>query len=793
MSFKYRLPTRTQLSEHKLKTMLANTRRAIAETQDEGIRGIMANAYTALKDFITTLGKPLFIHEDYRMDDEISLKRYNTTRRTISDDLDAARLEVGAMTRSANEVFNTTSVLARDLESRAGVASSRSQDLQIINTKGIVDTLVAGDDFSNTSHINYRRSLSSAMAYIDINQGVVTLARESNEDVITPDAIVTVTPIKPEGVLTGPTTENLGRFYEGKFYGIAGEAEPEGGRWHLEELPLKQTEGSFEHITINESGKRNTNVTIEHGQKIGVFEMDDEGNLKNDIIIRDRGATEAEKQNVRKRMIDGNPDTYWRCEYVFRPSDFNPLLTAKDLRADPGLSASAFPLPNSKEYFELLNAGQFEGRYGSIKGSSFSDLLPDSASPGVYSSSSEITPEDLRVNALRYDEYNLEVEIVIELPEPRKLNWLHLNPMNFGETTWLKITKLEVAPTRNGEWTQIPGFDRNQFANTLTDDANAELSSNTQEYVMSPSRFAYRGTGVWTFPARMVQKIRFCLRQEVPVPDLYQRIHVQMCKTEEARYQHNYSGSSGQSVSSWNQTIESARVLKLQYLQTLMIFQGTQINNYAQETDPVSGNRDFSAEWEGGTNFFDSPWGGLLNVGAGTKRSSSTSIADADTGWHVTRYWVETYYDILSYQIGIKDISAFSNQYTDKSEFITNEFISPKPLEKVALQVDHVIPAGSDIKYYISVNGGEIWLQINPLDILSRYDEGGQPIPRIITFNLPGDPPAEHKYVSTEKPVRTVMLKVELSSNNIDLSPVLKGYRLLMYPKSGLQALDEIV
>ena len=66
-------------------------------------------------------------------------------------------------------------------------------------------------------------------------------------------------------------------------------------------------------------------------------------------------------------------------------------------------------------------------------------------------------------------------------------------------------------------------------------------------------------------------------------------------------------------------------------------------------------------------------------------------------------------------------------------------------------------------------------------------------IPRIVTFNLPGDAPEEHKYVSTDNPVRTVMLKAVLSTEDTNVTPVLKGYRLLMYPVSGLRARDEVV
>ncbi|GAG44387.1 unnamed protein product, partial [marine sediment metagenome] len=48
---------------------------------------------------------------------------------------------------------------------------------------------------------------------------------------------------------------------------------------------------------------------------IGAY-VDDDGEIviQNEIVIRDRGATEDEKNAVRKRMVDGSPETYWQCE-----------------------------------------------------------------------------------------------------------------------------------------------------------------------------------------------------------------------------------------------------------------------------------------------------------------------------------------------------------------------------------------------------------------------------------------------------------------------------------------------
>lgn len=117
------------------------------------------------------------------------------------------------------------------------------------------------------------------------------------------------------------------------------------------------------------------------------------------------------------------------------------------------------------------------------------------------------------------------------------------------------------------------------------------------------------------------------------------------------------------------------------------------------------------------------------------------------------------------------------------------------------LTVDQFIPStfppGTYIKYYIKPNIEDIdFIQINPLGLTSIFKEDGTIVPRIINFNTekPLSSRLEDTYFYTDTPVKEIVLKAVLTrpeslegSSDVDgYSPVLRSYRLLMYPKNGL-------
>lgn len=794
--FKYRLPSRTQLFRRSLEWELRKIRRQVTESRDEGYRGLVARAMEAFRIFITSLGEPRFQFEPiFPGNNTASLDYYNKTRKTIQHDLVSAEEDVSNLGYAAIESFNVASILAKELEVVAAQAGGKANDLALISRDSNVNLLVAGDDFTNKNLVNDSFPLTLSPAFVDTRQGYVSLARTQSSSAIDfENTEIEVKPITP-GISNQPSSyaDNIGRFYEGRFYALAGQAEPEGGRWHLEELTSAPPDRGYYYtheVLHNYNGYRylaeyEYNGNEESVNPIGAY-VDDDGEIviRNEIIIRDRGATEAEKNEVRKRMIDGNPDTYWQCEYVLRPSNFGntpPQLQGRDIGAFQGKKRGYDPN-------NINRTGQYTpGTRTDLRGTH-----PEGG--GLSDARLQITPEDLRVAAASYDNMDLDITITLRLPNPVPINWIQLNPMNFGETSWLNVKKIEVAERRNGIFYTLPNFSNSYSQNILTEDVNSEVLSEIAEQTLAPSRFSYRGQGIWTFPTREVQVVRFTISQATPTPVLYQKIRLQMHRIWERLDVQTYDSSSRSLRSQRTDRAEWTRVITLRYLQSVQILQGAlEASNVAPTTegDPSitrSGGKDMSTD-----NFFDTtlgtvlswPLGGVLKslgLGGGHNRSSTFNTNSEDSGWYMKGYWVETFYDLIAYRIGIRDLGLFRNVYETSSELVSSPFYSPVDIKQVTLRVDDETPASTSIEYYVSPNEGETWHRLNPLDKPSIYGDDGFAVPKTISFNVPGNPGNEDKYISTEFPVRKLLFRAVLRSTNSSNSPILRTYKIIMYP-----------
>lgn len=188
----------------------------------------------------------------------------------------------------------------------------------------------------------------------------------------------------------------------------------------------------------------------------------------------------------------------------------------------------------------------------------------------------------------------------------------------------------------------------------------------------------------------------------------------------------------------------------------------------------------------------------------GKKVTQSTDITVTDSGWNFIKSWKEPQFDIIRYAIGIRELTVSQFTYEPVSEFISVPFGSPKDIQKVSLIVDQFIPsqfpAGFGyIEYYIKPEtSNSDWVRINGVDLPTQYDENGKIIPRIITFNTEQSVNSniEESYIETESPVKALRFKAILKrpgniSGNAEVSadsysPLLKSYKLLMYPRGGL-------
>lgn len=231
-----------------------------------------------------------------------------------------------------------------------------------------------------------------------------------------------------------------------------------------------------------------------------------------------------------------------------------------------------------------------------------------------------------------------------------------------------------------------------------------------------------------------------------------------------------------------------SREVKLTYLQSVMVRGGQ------RSAGELAGEGGGTGSYSGSASTPGSP--GFMGIGA--SGGSSYSASSNDTGWVISRTWDETHFDKTRWAIGIRDIGAFNYRYAPTSEMVSQPFSSPRPIAKVSLRVVEQIPAifplgRRYITYYVSPDNGETWHEINPLDHPSYLDDQGRVIPRILTFNPDvGGPSGElRKFVETGSPVIQVRFRaVFRTAEGIDdperYSPVLRSYRLQLYPFGGL-------
>ena len=723
------------------------------------------------------LSKPRYTYKEILTNETPTVEEWNETLEDISEDLKTLyqeRIRIGDLSRLT---FNYNQTLVNELTERAARTASKVIDLRILSGQLQEHAIVGGDDFNDGSRIDPGFAREYPRAEIVPGQGIMTLQRVESTKTITEDDDVTVNPLTP-GVTRSEKAElrpNVKRFYEGHFYDYIGRSRPEGGIWNLEEKlidPEQDSEGySITRISsqfstaTNEDNSKAFDAGVEDGSITTAFyntdgtaasTADSSGftDLRNendtdlrpgepisvdDIRVVDLGATPEELSASRARMVDNSADSFWECEYVI-PRD-------QPQSGTPTTGFGSVVLPNRDPHD-----------------------LDENGNPLVSLSA--------------VDKMDLDVEVIVRFAQgPQKVNFITLNPYEFEQAAWLEVYDVATAPSQDSPFETIPGFGQGLFQNTLTDEANEELDEGTFKTTLAPTRYSYRGQGVWTFPVREVEQIRFKIRQKAPIFSDYQVMNIQLRRTL-TRTRNDLT-----------LVRDDTRVVKLSYLQTI---QAQDDRQFQQEVSGVTGGGSSS-----GTNVQHKSrplWQKILDPLSifSSDKTVTTSISHSDSGWQVIRTWFETKRNMARYSIGIRDIGAFGYRYAESSEVVSVPFSSPKEVMKVQLRVDQIIPDELPIdrqwiQYFVSVDEGNEWLAINPLDHPTAFADDGSIVPYTYSFNLDTAGPQADGVTSmlTENPVRSIrfraVFRTDPSIQDGDrVTPVLKSYRVLMYPRGGL-------
>lgn len=501
MTHRYRIPNRSKLAAGRIKVALQRLRRLLldpaAGTLTDAVRGVAAIATR----FLPKIGKPMFDPKFLTEDADPEPWMWNDNLEAIEEDLRLLFEEIEEIRQLRAEVSNASTIAAKELEEKANLAQSLLTDLRLTSGQLDQELIVATDNFLDTSKIDTDFPLQYPAAEVNTMQGAVTLRRVQAINVVTDDASVSVTPTAPDALVSKPdqgrlpTPDGTMRFYEGRFYAPLGSGRPEGGRWHLEEKvrPGVVVPGDSDIFVMDTDAGEGIfdqfpDLRREADGRPQGFPLRPE-----DIVVLDRGASLSELLAARLKVVDNSPDTFWECEFV----------------------VDAAPLDQLIEDREAEEAN--------------------------------VTPQELRARAARsdIDRYDFEVEIVIKLDRRQLVNFIVINPMNFDETAWLEVIEVSTSQSDEDAYVPIEGFDDQLFENVLTDEANAELGDGEATTVLAPSKYSYRGQGVYSFPPREVSRVRIRLRQRTPVPSEYERVVIQLTRTLSSTESKFNGGSSG--------------------------------------------------------------------------------------------------------------------------------------------------------------------------------------------------------------------------------------------------------
>lgn len=729
----------TLMNRSRVRQGLARLRRRFMSLRRSDIAYLREKIQDLFKTVFTNLAQRRFHYRERLKTEVPTVETWNESLEDIQEDVSTLyeeRVRVGEL---AKLTFNYNQVLVQELTERAARTASRVIDLRILSGQLQQHAIVGGDDFNDETRIDGGFAKENPAAEIVPGQGIVTLKRVESIQAIKDTDEVTINPITP-GVnrqeLATDTRPNINRFYEGHFYDYIGRARPEGNVWNLEEvLQTTSAEGDsntiiapyFDFTVFKDQRPIGPGVGKEEALAVGQVLR------PQDIRVIDRGATKEELRISRARMVDGNPDTFWECEYVV-----SRMVDLSDVPINSRDSVLKTLERNNNDFITLEEA----------------DVL------------------------------DLDIEIIIRFTlGPQPVNFLTLNPYDFDYPAWVEVTDVATAPAEDAVFETIPGFNQGLFHNTLTDEANEELEEGTFKATLAPTRYSYRGQGVWTFPKRDVAKIKFKLRQKTPIQSPYQRLALQIRRVLT------------KTVGSWSEIRESTRVVKLTYLQTVQALDDRQL------LEELAGSTEGGSASGSSTNTQRRPvWQRILDPLSlfSSDKTTTVSSSHTDTGWSVMKEWLETKDTVARYAIGIRDIGAFSYRYAPSSELVSVLFTSPKEIIKAQLRVDQIIPEelAPDqqwIKYYISSDEGQTWLQINPLDHPTAFGDNGSITPYTYTFNLEKEGPQAEgtSTIRTPVPVRSLRFKAVFFADSTlrdgdRITPVLKSYRVFMFPKGGL-------
>lgn len=504
------IATDSEFSIIKLKNSLQELTDRSESTSDAN--ALLAEATALFKDFFTNLADPEFRPQSLDTGDTPKSQVYNDNLRRMYNDISRFYTELRNLADANVKSFNYSQVVINEVRKRAAGLTSIVLDLNILSNFTRGDVIVAGDDFINMDRVDTGAAIGSPAAELISNGAGVSLARSATNNLSTdPRTKIQIFPIAPTSVGTttsevnvGPTPGNFNRFYEGNYYNFLGQARPEGGSFNIQFIidpaainPTAPTSNASVPgpIIYGPGGKGSSGPGAAPPLTLG------NGNApttpSSNGIFLEYGASEEMKEQVRRAMLDGNPDSFWECEYLVKLA--NPLI------AD---------ITESLVVTEELPEGGSEEEASNISN-------PDAPTAAAF----QIDVADLNSKALENDSVDLILDLVITLPEEQNVNFIAINPVVFSQKAFIEVVDISTINSSEGEFKTVDNWDSIRFPKTITPEANEFLADSQLAASLAPNRYSYLGQGIYPFPLRVASKVKMRLRMNQPSSQVYERTY----------------------------------------------------------------------------------------------------------------------------------------------------------------------------------------------------------------------------------------------------------------------------
>jgi hypothetical protein len=541
------------ITEKALRDFYARVRGIISRRDSADGLSVMEKTLSALENFFTNLGKPQFSHTEIQPEDPVISQDVNETISLIVGDVGTGYQEVASLREAAISTHNYSSMHIGEIQRRADEIAGLVTDLRLLSDQNGEEVIVFSDNFVDESKIDITFPIEHPPAQTMPGQGSLTLFRTAARSLVGENLECSVANIGSAS--REATPDNVGRFYEGHFYSYLGEAEPEGGIFHLEEKlnsasldGLDQASFSLpEEIRGNSLRKQRARAREHHAfvvpggaeakfleeVKTGLFNdrfTGKDGNKKFKKFIRvNRRSAHRKDKKARKQFLHfaRNPDEAEQAGFDINSTEI-PLTAENFFVVDKGASEEEL----QKQRIKMLDGNP--GSYWQCELVRSTNVIQDYVNSLVAETENvEVSASELRdlASSNAVDREDFEIEIVISYQQPVSMNWITMVPMTFDDGAYLEVSDVSTSPDLESEFVQIESFASNQFANILTEEANEELPKDIATYLLAPSRFSYRGTGVWPFAQRTVQKVRFRLKQRTPTPNPYEKFVLEAERT----------------------------------------------------------------------------------------------------------------------------------------------------------------------------------------------------------------------------------------------------------------------